>query len=79
MFQLGAGRPTTINDLIGLMRQTVGKDYPVRVDYEGFRAGEVHTTWCDISKARREFGFDPATPLNEGLRRTWDWFREVYS
>jgi UDP-glucose 4-epimerase len=72
-FQLGSGVPTTVNELLDLMRSVTGQE--LDVVYEGFRVGEVVKTWCEIDKARRELGFDPVTPLEEGLRRTWDWFR----
>jgi len=39
-----------------------------------FRDGEIRHTYCDIAKARRELGFDPATPLKDGLTATWNWF-----
>jgi UDP-glucose 4-epimerase len=71
-YQLGSGRPTTLNELIELMRAATGRDVEVR--YEDFRPGEVRNTWCDISKARDALGFDPATPLADGLRETWEWF-----
>ena len=54
------------------MRTVTGQD--LDVVYEDFRAGEVRETWCEIDKARSGFGFDPATPLEDGLRTTWDWF-----
>jgi UDP-glucose 4-epimerase len=71
-YQLGSGTPTNLNQLLELMRAVTGLD--LDVVYEDFRAGEVRDTWCEISKAREGFGFDPATPLEEGLRATWDWF-----
>jgi UDP-glucose 4-epimerase len=54
------------------MRTVTGKD--LEVVYEEFRAGEVRETWCEIDKAKAGFGFDPTTPLEDGLRDTWDWF-----
>ena len=72
-FQLGTGRPTTLNELLDVMRKVTGLD--LEVDYQDFRAGEVRDTWCQIDKARAGFGFDPTTPLDDGLARTWDWFR----
>lgn len=73
-FQLGSGRPTTVNELLDLIREVTGTpDLPVR--YGEFRAGEVLATWCNIEKARGAFGFDPRTPLAEGLRQTWEWFQ----
>lgn len=76
VFQLGSGRPTTINELIAAMREVVAGDARIDVRHEDFRAGEIHTTWCDITKARQVFDFDPATPLNDGLAQTWAWFRQ---
>ncbi|KAA1426297.1 NAD-dependent epimerase/dehydratase family protein [Nocardioides antri] len=71
-FQLGSGKPTTINELLGLLRDATGRELDVR--YEDFRAGEVRYTWCEIDKAREGLGFDPVVSLDEGLRRTWEWF-----
>ena len=71
-YQLGSGRPTTLNELIDVMRDVTGRD--LEVDYRDFRAGEVRDTWCQVDKARAGFGFDPRTSLPEGLRATWAWF-----
>ena len=71
-FQLGSGAPTTLNQLLEHMRTVTGHE--IEVVYQDFRAGEVRDTWCEIEKARESFGFDPATKLEDGLRRTWEWF-----
>ncbi len=74
--QLGSGRPTTLNELIDVIKQVVGPSIRVEVRYEPSRAGEVHTTWCDITRARKTLGYDPSTPLRVGLGATWQWFLE---
>jgi UDP-glucose 4-epimerase len=74
-YQLGSGRPTTLNELLAVMRTVTGLEIPV--DYQDFRAGEVRDTWCQVDKARASFGFDPRTPLEDGLRTTWEWFRSA--
>jgi UDP-glucose 4-epimerase len=74
-YQLGSGTPTTVNQLLEVMRTVTGLD--LEVVYQDFRAGEVRDTWCQIEKARAGFGFDPATTLEDGLRRTWEWFRST--
>jgi UDP-glucose 4-epimerase len=71
-FQLGSGKPTTLNQLIDVMRTVTGRD--LEVEYRDFRPGEVRDTWCQVDKARRAFGYDPATTLEHGLRTTWAWF-----
>jgi UDP-glucose 4-epimerase len=73
-YQLGSGHGTTLNQLLDAMRTVTG--LPIEVDYQDFRAGEVRDTWCQVDKARAAFGYDPRTPLEEGLRQTWEWFRE---
>ncbi|GAB2984780.1 NAD-dependent epimerase/dehydratase family protein [Nocardioides montaniterrae] len=72
-FQLGSGKPTTINELIDIIRTVTGED--PEVDYRDFRAGEIRNTWCQVDKAKAELGFDPKTPLEQGMRETWEWFQ----
>jgi UDP-glucose 4-epimerase len=72
VFQLGSQRPTSLNDLIKAIKEATGRD--IDVQYNEFRPGEIHTTWCDISKARSAFGFAPDTPLETGLKSTWLWY-----
>jgi UDP-glucose 4-epimerase len=72
VLQLGTGVGTDLNRLIDILKKTVER--PVEVEYQDFRAGEIRNTFCDISKARRVLGYDPSTTLEDGIRRTWDWF-----
>jgi len=78
VFQMGTGRPTTLNELISVIKETVGSTYPVEVRYEDFRLGEIRDTWCRIDKARKHLDFDPVTTLSNGLRETWQWFLEQH-
>jgi UDP-glucose 4-epimerase len=71
-YQLGSGKPTTLNQLIDVMRTVTGRD--LEVVYRDFRAGEVRDTWCQVEKARQGFGYDPSTSLEDGLAATWAWF-----
>ena len=73
VYQLGSGGPLSVKGLIEAIAEVVA---PRRVDVRlaPSRAGEVLNTWCDISRARKALGYDPATPLGEGLARTWAWF-----
>lgn len=79
VFQLGTGLPTSVNKLIELMREVVGGDAEIKVKYNKFRTGEVHATYCDISKAREHLRYNPSTTLGKGLEETWKWFKEHYS
>ena len=72
-FQLGSGKATTINELLDVIRTVTGED--PEVEYKDFRAGEIRNTWCQVDKARAELGFDPKTPLEQGMGETWKWFQ----
>ena len=74
VYQLGTGIPTTLNDLVVEIKSVVGHNNPVEVIYEDARKGEIKDTYCDITKARTTFGFEPAISLPDGLANTWNWF-----
>jgi UDP-glucose 4-epimerase len=71
-FQLGSGQPTSLLTLIQALETIAGRRLEAR--YEPRRSAEIHSTWCDISKARAEFGYAAPTILGQGLRQTWAWF-----
>ena len=66
-YQLGYGKPTTLNALIATLKNVSGRDFEVR--YEPARSGEVHSTWCSIEKATREFGLMRRLILRQGCRQ----------
>jgi UDP-glucose 4-epimerase len=71
-FQLASGIETSVNDLIALLGEISGKEPQVR--REPPRAGEIMRNYSLIEKARERLGYLPATELEEGLRRTYEWF-----
>ncbi len=77
VYQLGTGVGTSLNDLVTALRNVTGRDVNVR--HEDFRDGELRHTWCDVSKAKQAFQFNPSTRLEQGLGQTWDWFEKRLS
>jgi len=77
-YQLGSGVPTSVNTLLDVIREVVDVPLPPR-RYVAARPGDVRTTYCDVTEARRDVGFDPATPLADGVARTWAWLRDAES
>jgi UDP-glucose 4-epimerase len=76
VIQMGTGVPTSLDDLIALLRGIAEADgYRVRVRHEDFRAGEIRDTYGRVDRARALLGFEARTPLAEGLAQTWAWFR----
>ena len=42
------------------------------------RGGVHYSTW-DIQKAKKDLGYNPKMPINEGLNKEWRWIKELYS
>lgn len=77
VFQLGTGVETSILELTELVQEVAGPAAEVR--FHPRRAGEVHRSVVDTSKAGRLLGFDPATTLRGGLELTAEWYRQHLS
>ncbi len=67
-YNLGSGKATTINEL-ALILQRLLEDGEFRPVYALARPGDIRHSQADIGKARREFGFEPETRLNDGLKK----------
>ena len=78
VYQLGSGRPTTINQLINLIKEIIQGGYTFDVIYKKPRQGEITHTWTDISKARKYLDYNTSVELENGLELTWQWFTNYY-
>lgn len=75
IYNIGAGEPVTINRIYSLLQEcTEFRQEPV---YRPRRAGDVLKIALDYSRATGELGWEPKTPLEEGLRHSVDYVREA--
>lgn len=74
IYNIGTGQRTTILELFETMRRLL--DSKVEVKHGPPRSGEVKHSCADISRARRELGYEPSVSFEEGLRHTLDWYRQ---
>jgi UDP-glucose 4-epimerase len=72
VFQLASGVETSVNALVSLLGEIVGRAPAVR--REPPRPGEILRNYSLIEKARERLGYAPTVPLEDGLRRTYEWF-----
>lgn len=81
VFQIATFHESSVNEIAAHVRRIVGRDLGIHVEirHAGARDGEIIRSFSDISKARSRIGYDPKISLEEGLERTWVWFRENYS
>jgi GDP-L-fucose synthase len=70
---LGANRETPIKDLVELIARLTGFEGEIRWDTSK-PDGQPRRS-VDPSRARDAFGFEASMPLEDGLRRTIEWYR----
>ena len=70
---VSTGQETSINDLIRSFEKAVG--YTVPVQYTAPRTGDILRSVLSNEALKRDLGFVPEMDLEEGIRRTYDWYR----
>ncbi len=76
VFNLGANRRTTINELWELIAEAAGTSVTPR--YEAARTGDVRHSLASLDRARRTLGYEPEVAVGEGLRRTVEWYADAH-
>src|SRR5713226_5417372 len=73
VYNIGAGRRITLLDLISSLNKLLETN--VTPQHAPERAGDIRHSRADISRARRDLGYEPAVSFEEGLERTLRWFQ----
>jgi CDP-glucose 4,6-dehydratase len=74
-FNASGGRPHRVLDVVRLICRLAGTELEPDVRGAGNPAGEIDRQWLDATKLRELTGWEPAVDLEEGLRRTIEWYR----
>jgi len=74
IYNLGGEHPVSLSELVTALERATGKT--ARIERAPMQAGDVERTFADLSRARRDLGYNPSVLLEEGLRRTVAWVRE---
>jgi GDP-L-fucose synthase len=69
---LGAGFEISVRDLATLIAELTG--YRGRLVFDASKPSGQRRRSADVSRAKRQFGFEAEVGLREGLARTIDWY-----
>ena len=86
VYNIGNQNPESLLDFVEILQQELIAAGVLPADYDfdahkelvAMQPGDVPVTCADTSALERDYGFAPATPLREGLRRFARWYREFY-
>ncbi len=74
IINLGGDNPHKLMEALELIEGMLGKK--ARIEFKDFHKADMKATWADISKARELLNWEPKVSLEEGIRRTVEWFKE---
>ncbi len=77
VFNVGTGARFTLNQTLRLLEQLAGKRLEAR--YDPPRDGDIRDSQADITQSRELLGYDPQVGFEEGLRRTFEWYRDAHA
>jgi UDP-glucose 4-epimerase len=73
VYNVGTGNSVSVNDLVAGLNRALGTNLdPV---YGPPRDGDVKFSKADVSRTKRDLGYEPAVSFAEGLAKTVEWYR----
>ncbi len=76
LYNIGNHSPVQLMDYIACIEKAVGKT--ATKNMLPMQPGDVPTTFADIEDLKADIGFEPKTPIEEGVKRFVAWYRDYY-
>ena len=76
LYNIGNHSPVQLMDYIACIEKAVGKT--ATINMLPMQPGDVPTTFADIEDLKADIGFEPKTPIEEGVKRFVAWYRDYY-
>lgn len=73
VYNVGAGKRTTLNELASLVAKVTGKEFSPK--HEAARTGDIVHSLADISRTKKDLAWAPEVDVEEGLTRLFDSLR----
>lgn len=74
IINLGESETNSLTRLVELIGNELGRKANLKVLPQ--QPGDVDITFADITHARRQYGYNPTTPLADGIRKFTEWYLE---
>ena len=76
VYNIGNHQPVALLDYIATLERALGRK--AKLALKPMQPGDVKSTYADTSALRAAVGFAPSTPLDTGLGRFAEWFKDYY-
>lgn len=86
LYNIGNNNPENLMDFVNILQEELVRanvlpkvyDFEAHKELVPMQPGDVPITFADTSQLEKDFGYKPATPLREGLRKYAEWYRDYY-
>jgi UDP-glucuronate 4-epimerase len=77
IYNIGNNNPVQLMKFINLLEECLGKT--ARKNLLPMQPGDVPATYADVDDLMKDAGFKPKTPIEEGIRKFVEWYKEYHS
>ena len=76
IYNIGNNQPVPLGRFIEVLEETLGIE--AQKNYLPMQLGDVPQTYADIDALRQAVGFEPQTPIETGIAKFVQWYRDYY-
>ena len=76
LYNIGHNSPVELEHLIAVLERTLGKT--AVKEFLPIQPGDVPATYADVDELVRDVGFKPQVPIETGVERFVEWYRDFY-
>lgn len=76
LYNIGNNNPVELMRFIEILEGCLSKK--AEKNLLPLQAGDIIATYADVDDLKKEVGFKPATPIEEGIERFVEWYRSYY-
>ena len=76
IYNIGNNNPVELMEFIAVIEKVLGKE--AKKEFLDLQPGDVPATYADVDDLIKDVGFKPSTPIDTGIKRFVEWFKEYY-
>ena len=76
IYNIGNNHPVELMEFITVIEKVLGKE--AKKEFFDLQPGDVPSTYADVDDLIKDVGFKPSTPIDIGIKRFVEWFKQYY-
>lgn len=76
IYNIGNNNPVELMKFIGVLEECLGKK--AKKNFLPMQPGDVPETYADVDDLAEDVGFKPTIPIEKGIKKFVEWYREYY-